>query len=87
MNDTIIKENIEIDKYNKQYHNLQIIYDDTFHDRYFLLDKPILYHCGTSLNHIGEKTFSINKIEDKLILNKLVEEIKKISDFKDEVVC
>lgn len=26
-------------KYNKQYHNLKVIYDNTFHDRYFILMK------------------------------------------------
>ena len=29
----------DINKYNSQYSNLKIIYDDTFHDRYFLLIK------------------------------------------------
>ena len=27
----------DIEKYNKQYHNLKVIYDNTFHDRYFIL--------------------------------------------------
>ena len=27
----------DITKYNKQYHNLKVIYDNTFHDRYFLI--------------------------------------------------
>ena len=28
----------DIEKYNKQYDNLKVIYNDTFHDRYFILD-------------------------------------------------
>lgn len=28
----------DIMKYNKQYHNLKVIYNNTFHDRYFILD-------------------------------------------------
>ena len=48
---------LDIEKYNLQYQNLKVVYDNTFHDRYFILDKAIIYHCGTSLNHIGEKHF------------------------------
>jgi len=46
---------LDIEKYNKQYNNLKIIYNYTFHDRYFIIDKKILYHCGASINHIGSK--------------------------------
>ena len=31
--------NIDIEKYNKQYNNLIVKYDNTFHDRYIILDK------------------------------------------------
>lgn len=34
--DNILTEQ-DITKYNKQYHNLKVIYDNTFHDRYFLI--------------------------------------------------
>lgn len=66
---------LDIEKYNKQYNNLKIVYDNTFHDRYLIVDKKELYHLGTSLNHIGEKTFSINKIEDDIILKLLLTKI------------
>ena len=68
---------MDIEKYNKQYQNLKVIYDNTFHDRYFILDQEIMYHCGTSLNHIGEKTFSINLLEDEIVKNSLLDRIKK----------
>ena len=66
---------LDIEKYNRQYHNLKVVYDNTFHDRYFILDKEIIYHCGTSLNHIGEKTFSINLLEDEIVKESLLEKI------------
>ncbi|MBQ9071748.1 MAG: ORF6N domain-containing protein [Bacilli bacterium] len=69
---------LDIEKYNKQYNNLKIIYNDTFHDRYFILDKKIIYHCGTSINHIGNKTFSINKLEDDMVKQSLIEKINNI---------
>ena len=59
-------------KYNKQYHNLKVIYDNTFHDRYFIIDSSIIYHCGASINRIGYKTFSINLISDKEVCNSLL---------------
>ena len=54
----------DIEKYNKQYNNLTVIFDNTFHDRYFILDDEIIYHCGASINRIGYKTFSITLIGD-----------------------
>ena len=69
---------IDIDKYNSQYNNLKVIFNDDFHDRYFVLDKKILYHCGTSLNRIGCRTFSINLISDNKLINNFIGEIEKI---------
>ena len=70
--------NLDIEKYNAQYHNLTIYYDNTFHDRYFILDKESIYHLGTSINHAGSRTFSINILEDILIKQALLENIDKI---------
>ena len=55
----------DVKRYNAQYNNLKVIYDDTFHDRYFILDNESVYHCGASINRIGWKTFSIHRIEDE----------------------
>ena len=78
----ICKENgllkaIDIEKYNKQYNNLKVIYNNTFHDRYIIIDKKTIYHCGTSLNHIGSKTFSINKLEDEELKKEFITKIIK----------
>ena len=67
----------DIEKYNKQYHNLNVIYNNTFHDRYYILDNETFYHCGASINRIGYKTFSITQINDKEICNALLKNIKK----------
>lgn len=68
----------DITKYNEQYHNLKIIYDNTFHDRYFIIDNEIVYHCGASINRIGYKTFSINLISDEEVCNSLISKVNKI---------
>ena len=68
----------DIERYNKQYHNLKVIYNNTFHDRYFLIDEKEVYHCGTSVNRIGYKTFSINLISDEEVCHMLINKIKKL---------
>ena len=69
---------LDIEKYNTQYHNLNIIYNDTFHDRYFILDKEIIYHSGTSINHAGSRTFSVNILEDEVVKVFLINNIINI---------
>jgi len=68
----------DILKYNKQYYNLKVVYDNTFHDRYFILDEKIFYHCGSSINRIGYKTFSITLISDIDLCKTLMNKINKI---------
>lgn len=70
--------NMDIRKYNNQYHNLTIQYSDTFHDRYFIIDNNEIYHCGASINHAGARTFSINILEDDEVCEALKNKIDKI---------
>ena len=72
-NNLLTKQDIE--KYNKQYHNLKVIFNNTFHDRYFIIDKNKIYHCGASINRIGYKTFSINMISDKDVYKSLINKV------------
>ena len=55
-----------IEKYNKEYYNLTVKYSNNFHDRYFILDNEVVYHCGASINRIGYKTFSITLVGDQI---------------------
>ena len=71
----------DVKKYNSQYSNLKIIYDDTFHDRYFIIDKQEIYHCGTSINRIGTKTFSINILEDEIVKQLLIQKISSLISY------
>ena len=68
---TIYTKNIDnnlINKYNSQYHNVTIKINNSFHDRFIIIDNKILYHCGASFKDLGKKCFAINKIDDKEIL-------------------
>ena len=68
----------DITKYNRQYNNLKVIFNNSFHDRYFIIDESIVYHCGTSINRIGYKTFSINLISDEEVCNSLINRVNEI---------
>ena len=68
----------EISKYSKQYSNLKVIFNNTFHDRYFILDKKEVYHCGASINRIGYKTFSITLIGDEKVSNSIIKNVEEI---------
>jgi len=68
----------DIEKYKEQYKNLNVIYNDDYHDRYFIIDNTIVYHCGASINRIGYKTFSITQVDDEIIKNSLINKIKEL---------
>ena len=68
----------DIERYNSQYNNLKVVYSDDYHDRYFIIDKKDVYHSGTSINHAGSRTFSINKWEDKQVCNSFINNIQNI---------
>ena len=75
--DGLLKK-IDINKYQKQYNNLKVFYSNDFHDRYIILDQKEIYHCGASLNYAGNKTFSINKLEDKIVKSSLIKYVLAI---------
>ena len=68
--------NQDYEKYKKQYKNVKIIINNNFHDRFIIIDKKVLYHCGASFKDLGNKCFEISKIEESDILENL---LKKLS--------
>ena len=69
---------IDVTKYNEQYNNLKIVYDNSFHDRFIILDKDKIYHLGSSINHIGNKTFAINIMEEDIVKESLLKKINNV---------
>lgn len=77
----IVTKNInkkDLEMYEHQYQNVKIIKNDSFHDRFIIIDKKTLYHCGASFKDLGKKCFAITKMEDEEILNQLLVKISKI---------
>ena len=65
--DDILKE-----KYESQYKNIIFINNNSFHDRFIIIDKKTLYSCGASFKDLGKKCFAINKFDDREYLSKLL---------------
>ena len=68
-------EGNDIKQFKKQYGQLDIIHNDDFHDRYLIIDDSICYSLGASLNYMGKRVFSVNLIEDKDIINLIVNKL------------
>ena len=73
-------DNILIKKYQSQYNNLTIKINNSFHDRFIIIDDKVLYHSGVSFKDLGKKCFAINKIDN-------IEMIKDIKRKLSEVGC
>ena len=59
-------------KYESQYNNVTFIYNDTFHDRFIIIDRKVLYSCGASFKDLGKKCFAICEFDDKEYLTRLL---------------
>ena len=69
--------NQDYEKYKMQYSNVELTINNTFHDRFIIIDKKILYHSGASFKDLGKQCFEISKIEDNDILEQLLNKIKE----------
>ncbi len=67
--------NIDYYKYKKQYSNVNLVINNSFHDRFIILDRKMLYHSGASFKDLGKKCFAITKIESEEILKSLLNKI------------
>lgn len=67
--------NTEIEKYNKEYNNLTVFRNNSFHDRFFIIDRNDVYLSGASINNAGNKTFMIIKIEKESVKNTILKDI------------
>ena len=66
----------DYEKYREQYNNVTLVIDNSFHDRFIILDKKVLYHSGASFKDLGKNCFSITKIENTEILHNLLDKLK-----------
>ena len=65
-------QQIDIQKFNKEYPILKLAKTNKFHDRFIIIDNKEMYHLGASIKDLGKKCFGINKIEDMEIIEKII---------------
>lgn len=65
-------------KYLEQYSNVMFINNDSYHDRFIIIDRKKLFHCGASFKDLGKKCFGINEIENKIEIEKMLENINSM---------
>lgn len=70
-------DDIQKKKYLRQYKNVLFIKNDSYHDRFIIIDRKKVFHCGASFKDLGSKCFGINEIENKIEIDKLVNEVVK----------
>lgn len=76
----IISSNINVNlrkKYLKQYNNIKFIKNDSYHDRFIIIDRKIVFHSGASFKDLGRKCFGIHEIENYVEIEKLINEVIK----------
>ena len=65
-------QQIDVQKFNKEYPRLKVAKTNKFHDRFIIIDNGEMYHLGASIKDLGKKCFGINKIEDVEIVEKII---------------
>ena len=63
-------------KYSSQYNNVTFIKNDSYHDRFIIIDRKKVFHSGSSFKDLGNKCYSIHEIENSKEINKILENIK-----------
>lgn len=66
----------DITKFNAQYPKLSVKTTTDFHDRFLIIDKTGVYHIGASIKDAGKKSFGITKIEDKDLIQSLINKVR-----------
>lgn len=74
----IVSKNIDdkiMNKYQNQYKNVLFIHNESFHDRFIIIDRIRLFICGSSLKDFGKKCFGISELSDKEYILKILDKV------------
>ena len=66
----------DINKFNAQYPSLSVKTTADFHDRFLIIDDKEGYFIGASIKDAGKKSFAITKIEDKKMVQDLINKVR-----------
>ena len=57
----------DVQKFNAQYPMMTVKHTKKMHDRFLMIDNPVLYHVGASLKDLGKKCFAFEILDSSLI--------------------
>lgn len=66
---------LHLEKFEKQYGTVSIVFCKDFHDRFVILDNKEVYAFGASLKDLGNKCFEVSKNKDATRFVSYVNEI------------
>lgn len=72
--------NVLKSKYEHQYNNVTFINNNSFHDRFIIIDRKLLYSSGASFKDLGKKCFGIHKLNDLEYLNRILKTINMFNE-------
>ena len=72
----IFVSNEDINRFIKEYGELIVKIDDSYHDRYLIIDNKLFYHLGSSINYLGKRFSQITLIKDADIIETLKGRLK-----------
>lgn len=56
-------ENLDIQKFNKEYPILKVAKTNKFHDRFIVVDNKEMYHLGASIKDLGKNVLELTKLK------------------------
>ena len=62
---------IDLEIFSEKYGEVFVETDETYHDRYLIIDDELFYHIGGSVNYLGKRLSQITLIKDKDIIDAL----------------
>lgn len=66
--------------FNAQYPLLGVKYTKAFHDRFLILDRSMAYHLGASVKDAGKRSFAINKLQDEVLVESLLQRLTAVDE-------
>lgn len=70
----------DINLFNQQYPQLNMVHTDAFHDRFLILDRKTTYHLGASLKDAGKKSFAVTLLKAPSLTQTLLSRLSALPD-------
>jgi hypothetical protein len=75
-------DKVAIESFEKQYGELRIVKDMSFHDRFVIIDKTDVRKFGASFKDLGKQVFGVDKINDEIMCEFFMNRVNLITSEK-----